>query len=145
MVASDMPGLDIRYAGDKPEGPPPTAATPFVGRALWRGMLSTCPRCGRGGLYRRYLKLSENCPSCGEPLGRIRADDFPPYLTIVVVGHIIVPLILVAEKLLEPPTWQHMVVWPTVTMALVLGLLPPIKGMVVGLMWHLKLKGDEFQ
>lgn len=145
MVRPIMPGLDIRYAGDKPKGPPPSATAPFFGRALWRGVRSLCPRCGRGALYRRYLKIADACPSCAEPLGVIRADDFPPYLTIVLVGHIVVPLIMVAERYLEPPTWQHMVVWPAVTLALVLALLPPVKGFIVGLMWQLKLTGSETQ
>jgi uncharacterized protein (DUF983 family) len=36
-----------------------------------------------------------------------------------------------------------MVFWPTATLLLTLLFLPVIKGSVVGLMWHLKLKGDE--
>ncbi|HEX6261694.1 MAG TPA: DUF983 domain-containing protein [Actinomycetota bacterium] len=33
----------------------------MVGRALLR----RCPRCGRGGLFRRWFTMVEACPRCG--------------------------------------------------------------------------------
>jgi len=92
-----------------------------------------------------YLKLAPSCDNCGEQLGRIRADDFPPYLTILVVGHLVVPMILLAERTMSPPTWLHLAVWLPMTALLTLALLPRIKGGIVGLMWHLGLSGDETQ
>jgi uncharacterized protein (DUF983 family) len=112
---------------------------------LARGLRRRCPKCGEGRVYRSYLKVVTVCEACGEELGNIRADDFPPYLTMFVVGHIVVPLILIAEKFLEPPTWQHMAVWPAVSLALILMLLSPLKGACVATLWHLRLTGDEFQ
>jgi uncharacterized protein (DUF983 family) len=67
----------------------------------------------------------------------------PPYITIFIVGHIIVPLLVVIEAAYKPELWTQMVFWPTATLLLTLLFLPVIKGSVVGLMWHLKLKGDE--
>lgn len=113
--------------------------------AIGRGFLKRCPACGTVPLYRKYLKQVEECPGCGVALGAIRADDFPPYLTIVVVGHIVVPLILMAEKYFSPPTWVQLVVWLPTTLILMLWFLPRLKGCAIGLMWHLGLKGDERQ
>jgi len=114
-------------------------------RAIFRGWRKRCPGCGEAKLYRRYLRQVDACPACGAALGEIRADDFPPYLTIVVVGHIIVPSILLAEKYFHPPTWVHTVTWLPLTLALMLWFLPRLKGCAIGLMWHLGLKGDEHQ
>jgi uncharacterized protein (DUF983 family) len=35
---------------------------------------------------------------CGEAYGHFRADDAPPWLTILVVGHITIPIILALEQ-----------------------------------------------
>lgn len=114
-------------------------------RAIGRGWCKRCPSCGEAKLYRKYLKQVDDCAACAVALGDIRADDFPPYLTIVAVGHIIVPLIVMAEKHFAPPTWAHTVTWLPLTLALMLWFLPRLKGCTIGLMWHLGLTGDERQ
>ncbi len=116
---------------------------PTLTTALLRGVRRTCPQCGKGRTLHSYLKVNAACSECGEALGHIRADDFPPYLTIVIVGHIIVPLLLISEKQLTPPTWVQMTFWPLAALALLLVLLPICKGFCVNLMWHLGLVGDE--
>jgi len=110
---------------------------------LFRGIRRRCPSCGHGRVLHSYLKVMPTCRSCDEPLGHIRADDFPPYITIVIVGHIVVPLILMSERNYSLPTWIHLSIWPTLSLLLLLLILPLAKGACVGLMWHLGLQGDE--
>ena len=110
-----------------------------------RGLARRCPSCGESHSFSGYLRVKELCPTCQEPLGRIRADDFPPYCTIFVVGHVVVPLVLALERGYGPPAWVHLAIWPAATIAMTLALLPYIKGAVVGLMWALRLRGDENQ
>ena len=56
-------------------------------RSRWqsvrRGFACRCPHCGEGKLFRAWLKPVETCPVCGEDLSHQRADDFPPYITMV--------------------------------------------------------------
>ncbi len=111
--------------------------------AIGRGFKRTCPHCGKGQVFRNYLKLLDNCTNCAAPVGEIRADDLPPYLTIFLVGHIVVPLLVYVEAVYHPELWLQMLVWPSVTLLLTLLFLPFMKGAAVGLMWYLKLKGDE--
>lgn len=111
--------------------------------ALMRGLGRRCPGCGEAPAFRSYLKQVSVCSCCGAALGEIRADDIPPYVTIFLVGHIVVPLILVVEQHYEPAEWLQMAVWPTITLLLTLALLPFVKGGVLGLMWALRMKGDE--
>ena len=118
---------------------------PDFATLLWRGFRRTCPRCGRGLMFRRFLKLNTACQHCGLEMGDIRADDFPPYLTIVVVGHIVVPGILLMEKALQPATFTQLVIWLPITGVLTLWFLPRLKGVVVAWMLHLGLRGDETQ
>lgn len=111
--------------------------------AVGRGFAGRCPQCGAGALYRRYLKPAPDCTACGAPFGAIRTDDIAPYFTILIVGHIVVPLLLFIEKLYAPPSWVHMVLWIPATLAGVLYFLPKVKGAVMGWMWWLGIKGDE--
>lgn len=114
---------------------------PKAGLALLNGLRGRCPACGKGRLFRRFMKVADTCESCGEPLHHHRADDFPAYLVIVVVGHIVVPLTLYVELAWAPSYWVHAAIWLPLVLILSLGLLQPIKGMVVALQWHAGMHG----
>jgi len=116
-----------------------------VKQSLWRGLQKKCPNCGVGKIYDRYLKPTTNCNHCGEQLSEIRTDDFAPWLTILVLGHILVPALLHVERNITPPLWVHAVIWLPLATIGVLALLPYSKGVCLGLMWALRLKGDEQQ
>ena len=60
------------------------------------------PGLRHGTLFRRYLKVADNCPACGEELHHHRADDAPPYFTILIVGHFVVGLVLAVEMAYRP-------------------------------------------
>ena len=111
--------------------------------AMKRGFFGRCPHCGQGRLFRAYLKVADQCPVCGEELHHHRADDFPAYIVIVIVGHILVPLVFVVENHLAPPYWLHMMLWPVLTAGLALALLQPVKGAIVGLQWAVGMHGFE--
>lgn len=109
--------------------------------AIGRGLRTRCPACARGRLYRKYLKTAEICGNCGEEFFHHRADDAPPYFTMLIVGHVVVALVLWTEIALSPPVWVHMLVWLPLTLVLSLLLLPSIKGAVLGLQWALRMHG----
>ena len=111
--------------------------------ALRRGFRGRCPACGEGRMFRAFLKVSDECPNCGEELHHQRADDFPAYLVIVIVGHILVPIVLAVETEFSPPMWLSMSLWPTMALAMTLSLLQPIKGAVVAIQWYGGMHGFE--
>ncbi|MGE5259912.1 MAG: DUF983 domain-containing protein [Actinomycetota bacterium] len=114
-----------------------------VFQSLLRGATLKCPACGVGALYRRYLKVADTCPNCGEELFHHRADDAPPYFTVVIVGHIVVALVLLVEMAYRPPLWVHAALWLPLTLILALVFLPPIKGALIGLQWALRMHGFD--
>jgi uncharacterized protein (DUF983 family) len=114
-----------------------------VGQAMLRGALLKCPACGIGRIFGRYLKVNPFCPHCGEALHHHRADDAPPYFTIVIVGHIVVGLVLALEVAYRPPLWLHAALWLPLTVLLSLAVLPVIKGALVGLQWALLMHGFD--
>jgi uncharacterized protein (DUF983 family) len=108
-----------------------------LGRSIARGLAGRCPACGRGRMFWRYLKVSDRCPSCEHELARYPADDGPAYLTILLIGHL-----MVAPLLLFPIVWQAPAIW-SVPIALsslaviTLAALPRVKGGWIGLMYAL--------
>lgn len=109
--------------------------------ALARGWRRCCPSCGGGPMMSGYLTVRKSCPSCGEPLHHHRADDMPAWATILIVGHLIAPFMIMLETSYSPPLWIHWAIWPTLTLALVFWLLPRIKGMVVAMQWSWRMHG----
>ena len=99
-----------------------------TGTALKRGLACRCPACGQGRLFGRFLKVVETCSECGEPMHHHRADDFPPYIVMFIVGHLVVWGILQAELRYQIPMWVHFSIWPLLTLVLALLLLQPVKG-----------------
>jgi uncharacterized protein (DUF983 family) len=114
-----------------------------LSKALWRGFTMRCPNCGRGNLFGRYLKVAPECPVCGEDFSHQRADDFPAYLVIVVIGHLVVPAMLVVEEVYAPPVWLQYLIWLPFIAFGALALLQPTKGAVVALQWQLGMHGFE--
>ena len=112
-------------------------------QAMWRGFTRRCPACGRGPMFRSYLKVNETCAHCGEELHHQRADDGPAYFTMMIVGHIVVPSMLVVEILWHPPLMVHFLLWMTLAILLTYLLLPSVKGAVVGLQWALRMHGFD--
>lgn len=127
------------------EAAPQTIGDRPTFRSIFRGIAHRCPNCGEGALYRGYLKAVGTCDRCGESFVGMRTDDAAPWLTMVVVGHIVLPLLLLSEKFFEPPTWVQMVVWIPVALVLTFLCLPRAKGAILGLMWSKGLQGDERQ
>src|SRR5262245_2766997 len=90
------------------------------------------------------MKVADCCPACGEELHHHRADDAPPYFTIFIVAHIVVPLVLIVERLWHPSLFLHIAIWIPVTLGLALVLMPAVKGAIVALQWALKMHGFEY-
>lgn len=118
------------------------SARPLV-RSLLRGFLCTCPNCGKGAMFDRFLKVTPNCRACGEDLSHQRADDAPPYLTMVVTGHVIVPIVLAVETAFSPSTVAALALFLPLTLVMALALLQPVKGVVVALQWALRMHGFD--
>ena len=106
---------------------------------LTRGFQRKCPNCGQGHLFKGYLKVRPNCDVCGHDNGQYRADDAPPYFTIFVTGHIVVPLMLWLERAETPPLWVHSAIFLPLTVILAMAMIRPIKGATIGGMLKLGL------
>jgi len=132
----------IRWQPDRTVPKPPWPV-PSLAVALGRGLLGRCPVCGEGRIFAGFLRVVDECSECHAPLGLARADDAPPYFTILIVGHIVIPAMLIMQKTMDPSTWLLSAIFLPLTVLLSVGLIRPIKGATVGLMLSFNmLKSD---
>jgi uncharacterized protein (DUF983 family) len=111
--------------------------------AILNGLRCRCPKCGEGKIFRAYLKVNDACPACGEEFHHHRADDLPPYIAIIIVGHILIGLMMHLEmEYAIAPIWYVVTMVPT-ALILPLVMLPSIKGGVVALQWANRMHGFD--
>jgi len=109
--------------------------------SMLRGFRRRCPNCGEGLMFASYLKVADKCPVCSEEFHHHRADDGPAYLTILVVGHLMAPLLHVAFTQFRPDPMVLATVFTIGCVALSMYLLPRLKGVVVGIQWARRMHG----
>ena len=122
---------------DSPSG----ADERLVKPALIKGWHRRCPNCGSGPMMKGYLKVRDTCPVCDEALHHQRADDGPAYLTILIVGHILGPLMLWGFVEFRPDPWVLVAVFSVASVAMSLYLLPRLKGAMIGFQWAKRMHG----
>ena len=104
-------------------------------RAVLRGWRRKCPNCGSGPLMKSYLKVNDTCAVCREDLHHHRADDGPAYLTILIVGHLMAPLLHLVFVAWRPEPLTLFTIFAVGCVGLSLYLLPRLKGAIVGFQW----------
>ncbi|MBB4021008.1 uncharacterized protein (DUF983 family) [Confluentimicrobium naphthalenivorans] len=92
-------------------------------------------------MLRGYLKVRDTCAVCHEELHHHRADDGPAYLTILIVGHLMAPVILWAFATFRPDPLVLASIFSVGCVGLSLYLLPRLKGLMVALQWAKKMHG----
>lgn len=109
--------------------------------ALRKGFCRKCPNCGSGPLFKSYLKVRDTCTVCREDLSQHRADDGPAYLTILIVGHLMVPLLHIVFVKFRPEPMVLFTIFAIGSVGLSLYLLPRLKGAIVGFQWARQMHG----
>ncbi|MBI1777264.1 MAG: DUF983 domain-containing protein [Proteobacteria bacterium] len=100
------------------------------------GLLCRCPRCGEGRLFHGLLKLRASCPVCSLDLSAQDTGDGPAVFVTFALGILVIPPVFFLEMRVEPPIWVHAVIWPPVIVGLAIGLLRPLKAMLIALQFR---------
>lgn len=103
--------------------------------ALVRGAQGKCPRCGEAALFRKWLKPVDRCPHCRQDWSVQQADDFPAYIGIFVVGHLLAPVVIAMIGSWGMSAWATLAVMLPVAVIMLLAMLQPTKGAVIGFLW----------
>jgi len=102
--------------------------------ALLRGIKGQCPRCDEAALFRKWLKPVDACPHCRQDWSMQQADDFPAYIGIFVVGHLLAPVVI-AMISGGVSAWATLTIILPLAVVLLLVTLQPVKGAVIGFLW----------
>lgn len=108
---------------------------PTLWQALRRGLAGRCPACGEAKLFGRFLKPVPSCAHCGRDWTVQRSDDFPAYLVVLVLGHLLIPIVVEANLSYDLSMTAQMLLWPALAIAGALALIQPAKGFVIALIW----------
>lgn len=128
-----MANADVEQTADTVERP--------LRPALLRGWRCKCPNCGKGALQKSYLKINDTCTVCREELHHHRADDGPTYLTILIVGHVMIALLYETFVIYRPEPLTLFTIFAVGSVGLSLYLLPRLKGAMIGFQWARKMGG----
>ena len=105
----------------------------------------TCPRCGKGRLFKGFLSLAPRCEVCGLDYSFIDTADGPAFFVMSFVGIVVVALALWVEFTFAPPIWLHLVMWFGLTAILSLLLVRPLKALMVALQFKHKAEEGRLQ
>ena len=103
--------------------------------ALVRGGKGCCPRCGEAALFRAWLKPVERCGHCKQDWSVQQADDFPAYIGIFVVGHLLAPVVIAMIATWGMSAWATLAIILPVAVVMLLVMLQPTKGAVIAFLW----------
>jgi uncharacterized protein (DUF983 family) len=107
--------------------------------AVRRGVAHRCPNCGKGHLFRAYLKQVDACAECRESFRTIRADDGPTWLTVLIVGHVVVALALLGERFGQMPMAWSVAFFTSLSFVMCLAVLPRAKGAFIAAIWSMRV------
>ncbi len=111
--------------------------------ALLLGWRQRCPACGEGAMMARYLEVGDQCPQCGEALHHHRADDGPAYLTILIVGKLVMAVYMTVFLAFQPPPVVMIALCSALAIGMSLFLLPRLKGALVAFQWSRRMHGFD--
>lgn len=129
--ALTTPGNDI---------PAPVLQPTTAWASIGRGLRGRCPRCGQTKLFARFLKPAA-CKNCLADWTGAQADDFPAYISILVSGHVLAPIVIALGSDGRLSIALMIAIIVPVAALLTIGLLQPAKGAVIALQWWSDMSG----
>ena len=99
--------------------------------ALETALRGTCPRCGKGQLFRGPVSFASRCSNCELDLAQFNVGDGPAAFLILIIGTVLTVGALVFDAVAQPEWWVHLV-WVPTGLALTLGGLRLAKAWLLG-------------
>lgn len=94
--------------------------------------LGKCPVCGKGKLFRSWLKIADACSVCGANFKAAEAGDGPVVFVILIAGFLACAGLLTTFFMF--PDWPiatHLLIWPAFAIIVSLLLMQPLKALMV--------------
>ena len=72
-------------------------------------LLSRCPQCGKGKLYKGLLSFNKECSACAYDYTQLETDDGAAAFVILFVGALASVAVFLVEVYIRPPYWNYLV------------------------------------
>ena len=108
------------------------------------GLIGRCPRCGKGPMFAGFLSLASRCTACGLDMTFADTGDGPAFFASFLGSALLLFAGVYAQIAYEPPVWIY-VVLVIVGSVLIVGLIRPIKGLLVALQYASKAEQVRFR
>jgi uncharacterized protein (DUF983 family) len=115
------------------EGPAGLDLQPARIDPIRAGLRCRCPNCGRGKLFRGFLKVVDRCEACGFDFTRLNTGDGAAIFIMQIAGGLVVFSALYVQVVYSPPIWAMLLVALPLAAGLSLGLMQPGKGVMIAL------------
>ena len=99
------------------------------------GLAGRCPRCGEGHLFKGFLSVAPACDNCGLDFSFADTGDGPAVFVTLFAGFLVLGMALWVEISYEPPMWVHLLIFAPMTVIVCLGILRPLKGLLVSMQY----------
>ncbi len=109
------------------------------------GLSGRCPRCGEGKLFKGFLTVAPACEHCKLDFAFADAGDGPAVFVTLFAGFLVLGMALWVELSYEPPFWVHLVVFAPMTLIVCLGILRPLKGLMVAMQYANKAEQGRLE
>lgn len=104
--------------------------------AFSAGFAGRCPRCGDGRLFSGFITVPPRCEVCGLDFAFADSGDGPAVFIALFAGFVVLGIALWTEVTYHPPMWLHMVLFLPLTLIVCLGMLRPLKGVMIALQYR---------
>jgi uncharacterized protein (DUF983 family) len=135
LKAIKMPDDLTERTGASTTQPTVQRSSPNLPLGLHRGVTRKCPACGVGQLFSGYLAVRPTCAVCLNDNEQYPSDDFAPYVTIFLVLHLLIPVLILADRSWQMSVAVEMAVAIPIFLLATVALLPFAKGGVIGVAW----------
>ena len=91
------------------------------------GVTCRCPRCGKGHMFKGWLKLADRCESCGLDYSFANTGDGPAFFALCITAFPLTFLVVWVQVAYDPPWWVHVLTSVPVLAIGCLATLRPFK------------------
>jgi uncharacterized protein (DUF983 family) len=100
----------------------------WIMKTGWKGL---CPRCGKGHMFKSWLKVADRCEACDLDYRFAAPDDGPAFFSLCIVAFPLAFFVVWIQVKFDPVWWVHL--FTSLPVMLLGCLLPlhPIKGWLV--------------
>ena len=82
-------------------------------------------------MFKGFLTLAPRCDACGLDFAFADSGDGPAVFVTLIAGFLVLGAALAIDVAYEPPLWIYIVIFLPLTLLVCLGLLRPLKGLLV--------------